>query len=132
MDILRMDIAYDWLEEKMGKGVLETIQDGADITVAFEGDIARPVKVIVLEVEYSNTYSPVSKTVGSGKAYVFTNGVVYVGSWERTDRLGLYVLRDSAGAPIKLTPGQTFIQVARAEKVAIIGSGIDPETIDYP
>ena len=51
MDILRMDIAYDWLEEKMGKGVLETIQDGADITVAFEGDIARPVKVIVLEVE---------------------------------------------------------------------------------
>lgn len=51
MDILRMDIAYDWLEEKMGKGVLETIQDGADITDAFEGDIARPVKVIVLEVE---------------------------------------------------------------------------------
>lgn len=51
MDILRMDIAYDWLEEKMGKGVLETIQDGADITVAFEDDIARPVKVIVLEVE---------------------------------------------------------------------------------
>jgi hypothetical protein len=51
MDILRMDIAYDWLEEKMGKGVLETIKDGADITDAFVGDIARPVKVIVLEVE---------------------------------------------------------------------------------
>jgi len=49
MDILRMDIAYDWLEEKMGKGVLETIQDGADITVAFEGDIARPVAAVVLE-----------------------------------------------------------------------------------
>jgi len=51
MDILRMDIGYDWLEEKIGKSVFETLTDGADITSAFADDIARPVKVIVLEVE---------------------------------------------------------------------------------
>lgn len=51
MDILRMDIGWDWLEEKVGKSVFEALKDGDDITSAFEGDIARPVKVIVLEVE---------------------------------------------------------------------------------
>lgn len=107
------------------------VQDSTPHVDANDVQISVP-NVIVLEVEYSNTYSPVSKTIGSGKAYVFTNGVVYVGSWERTDRLGVYVIRDSAGAPIKLTPGQTFIQVSRAEKLAIIGSGVDPETIKYP
>ena len=88
--------------------------------------------VIVLEVVYSNAYSPTAKTVGSGKAYVFTNGVVYVGSWERPDRLSNYLLRDSAGAAIKLTPGRTFIEVSRADKVAIVGPGVDPETVKYP
>jgi hypothetical protein len=107
------------------------VQDGTPHVDANDEQVSVP-NVIVLEVEYSNTYSPVSKTVGSGKAYVFTNGVVYVGSWERTDRLSVYVIRDSAGAAIKLTPGQTFIQVSRAEKLAIIGSGVDPESIDYP
>jgi hypothetical protein len=107
------------------------LQDGTPHVDANDEQISVP-NVIVLEVEYSNTYSPTSKTVGSGKAYVFTNGVVYVGSWERTDRLGVYVIRDSAGAPIKLTPGQTFIQVARADKLAVIGTGVDPESVDYP
>ena len=107
------------------------VQDGTPHVDPNDEQISVP-NVIVFEVEYSNSYSPVSKTVGSGKAYVFTNGVVYVGSWERTNRLDPYVIRDSAGAPIKLTPGQTFIQVARADKVAIIGSGVDPETVDYP
>ena len=53
MDILRMDIAYDWLAEKMGVyGMdLNSLKDGAEITAAFSDDIARPVKVVVLEVE---------------------------------------------------------------------------------
>lgn len=110
-----------WLRSQDGKPHM----DSADVQVGAEN-------VVLLEVEYSNAYSPTAKTVGSGKAYVFTNGVVYVGSWERTDRLSTYVLRDSAGAIIKLTPGRTFIHASRADKVAIIGSGVDPETIKYP
>ena len=88
--------------------------------------------VVVLEVEYSNNYSPTSKTVGSGKAYVFTNGVMYEGKWTRDDRLKPFTLTDSAGAPIKLTPGQTFVEVARAGKSAIVAPGVDPETVKYP
>ncbi|NDI18513.1 MAG: DUF3048 domain-containing protein, partial [Actinobacteria bacterium] len=67
-----------------------------------------------------NNYSPTSKTVGSGKVYVFTNGVMYEGKWTRDDRLKPFALTDSAGAPIKLTPGQTFVEVARAAKTAIV------------
>ncbi len=88
--------------------------------------------VVVLEVEYSNNYSPTSKTIGTGKAYVFTNGVMYEGKWTRDDRLKPFELTDSAGAPIKLTPGQTFVEVARAAKTAVVAPGVDPETVKYP
>jgi hypothetical protein len=63
---------------------------------------------------------------------VFTNGVVYEGSWERSVRTEPWTLRDSAGAVIRLSPGRTFVEVARAEKVAVIGSGIDPESVAFP
>lgn len=110
-----------WLRSQDGKPHMDSagVQVGA-------------ANVVVLEVEYSNAYSPTAKTIGLGKAYILTNGVVYVGSWERTDRLSNYVLRDAAGAVIKLTPGRTFIHASRADKVAIIGSGVDPESIKYP
>ena len=51
MDILRMDIGWNWLEEKMGWNAFEALTDGADITAAFEDDSARPLKVVVLDVE---------------------------------------------------------------------------------
>ena len=98
---------------------------------ADEVQLAVP-NVVVLEVEYSNNYSPTSKTIGTGKAYVFTNGVMYEGKWTRDDRLKPFALTDSAGAPIKLTPGQTFVEVARAGKTAIVAPGVDPESVKYP
>ena len=72
MDILRMDIGWDWLEEKMGKAAFEALTDGADITAAFEDDIARPVKVVVLEVE-----GP-----GGGNPFVELTFLDYDHSWE--------------------------------------------------
>ncbi|MEY3456304.1 MAG: hypothetical protein RLZZ48_777, partial [Actinomycetota bacterium] len=29
-------------------------------------------------------------------------------------------------------PGQTFVEVARAGKTAIVAPGVDPETVKYP
>lgn len=53
MDTLRLDIAFDWLAEKMDNFGMDIKRgrDGAEITAAFSDDIARPVKVIVLEFE---------------------------------------------------------------------------------
>lgn len=88
--------------------------------------------VIILEVEYTNSYSPTSKTLGSGKVTVFTEGVAIAGTWERSNRLIPFTLKDSSGAIIKLTPGRTFVEVARADKAALIADGVDPDEVKYP
>jgi hypothetical protein len=106
------------------------IQDGTPVVDTQDEQLAVP-NVVVLEVEYSNRYSPTAKTVGDGKAYVFTNGVVYEGTWSREDRLEPFTLKDSAGAVIKLTPGQTFVEVARAGKTAIVPVGTSPDDVKF-
>lgn len=88
--------------------------------------------VVILEVEYTRTYSPISKTLGSGKVTVFTGGVAITGTWERSNRLVPFTLKDSGGAIIKLTPGRTFVELARADKAAVIAEGVDPATVKYP
>ena len=112
----------------------ETVIIGAGVTgasTAFHLTKRRKGRVIVVE-RYTAGSGPTSKTIGTGKAYVFTNGVMYEGKWTRDDRLKPFELTDSAGAPIKLTPGQTFVEVARAAKTAVVAPGVDPETVKYP
>ena len=121
-------VQWDW--DATVKEWVKT-QDGT--IVVDPADVALSVpNVIVLEVEYTNTYSPISKTLGSGKAYVFTNGVVYEGTWSRTDRLKPFELKDSAGGVIKLTPGQTFVEVARAGKTAVVTPGVTQDEVKFP
>lgn len=121
-------VQWDW--DSAAKEWVRT-QDGT--IVVDPADIALSVpNVIVLEVEYTNSYSPISKTLGSGKAYVFTNGVVYEGTWSRTDRLKPFELKDSAGGIIKLTPGQTFVEVARAGKTAVVSPGMTQDEVKFP
>ena len=121
-------VQWDW--DTAAKEWVKT-QDGT--IVVDPADVALSVpNVIVLEVVYTNTYSPISKTLGSGKAYVFTNGVVYEGTWSRTDRLKPFELKDSAGGVIKLTPGQTFVEVARAGKTAVVTPGMTQDEVKFP
>ena len=121
-------VQWDW--DGAAKEWVRT-QDGT--IVVDPDDVALSVpNVIVLEVVYTNTYSPVSKTLGTGKAYVFTNGVVYEGTWSRTDRLKLFELKDSAGGIIKLTPGQTFVEVSRAGKTAVVSPGMTQDEVKFP
>ena len=87
--------------------------------------------VIVLEVVYTNKYSPAAKTLGGGKVYVFTNGTLIEGTWERTDRLKPFLLKDLSGAVIKLTPGQTFVEIARAAKTAVVPVGTNPDDVKF-
>jgi hypothetical protein len=121
-------VQWDW--DAAAKEWVKT-QDGT--VVVDPADVALSVpNVIVLEVVYTNTYSPISKTLGSGKVYVFTNGVVYEGTWSRTDRLKPFELKDSAGGVIKLTPGQTFVEVARAGKTAVVTPGMTQDEVKFP
>ena len=48
-------------------------------------------------------------TTGSGKVFVFQDGIVSEGTWTKTDRKASLTLVDSYGLPMKLNAGQTWI-----------------------
>jgi hypothetical protein len=54
------------------------------------------------------------QTVGQGDAWVFSDGKVVRGKWSRTDRSQQTQYTDAAGAPIKLAPGRTWVELLPA------------------
>jgi hypothetical protein len=75
--------------------------------------------VVVLEVDYkpspADARSPEAQTIGTGKVYVFTAGVMIEGTWTRADRLDPFTLTDADGNVIALTPGRTWVELARVD-----------------
>lgn len=89
--------------------------------------------VVVLYVQYGKSgYSPVAKTKGSGEAWVFTAGKLFQGTWERADATVPFTLRDTAGNIIKLTPGNTWVELPRIGKGVAFVSGTDVTSVKYP
>ncbi|MEE2768384.1 MAG: DUF3048 domain-containing protein [Actinomycetota bacterium] len=76
-----------------------------------------PPNVVIQFTSYSTSAadarSPEAVTVGSGEAWVFTDGHMIVGRWERPDRSHPAELV-SGGKPIRLTPGRTWVALARS------------------
>jgi hypothetical protein len=52
------------------------------------------------------------QTVGQGEAWVFSNGQLVKGTWQRSDRTQVTKFLDANGQPIKLTPGRTWVEFA--------------------
>ena len=50
MDIRRFDISFDYFMDTMGPAS-RRLTDGQDVTAVFAGDIARPVKAVIIEAE---------------------------------------------------------------------------------
>jgi hypothetical protein len=74
-----------------------------------------PRNVVVLETAYvassADARSPEAVTIGTGNAWVFTNGRVIAGRWERGAPEQPYALTTPEGLPMLLTPGQTFVEL---------------------
>lgn len=51
------------------------------------------------------------KTVGGGKMYVFQDGIVSEGTWQKSARKSQYIFTDKNGLPMKLNSGQTWISL---------------------
>ncbi len=71
------------------------------------------VVIAIKATEYLDTdgYHHVIKTIGSGDAVVFQNGMAIPATWEKTSRTSQITFKDSTNQEIKLTPGQTWITV---------------------
>jgi hypothetical protein len=76
--------------------------------------------VVVAFVSYSNTglvdvagnAVPQADFKGSGTCWVLTDGRVIEGRWTKASDTAVATYTDAAGNPIKLTPGQTWLEVA--------------------
>ncbi len=76
-----------------------------------------PNSLIVLVVNngigtdgYHNSYN----TSGTGKVYVFQDGIVSQGTWTKNDRKSPLVLNDSNNLPMKINSGQTWVSLVGA------------------
>lgn len=73
--------------------------------------------VVVLVTPYGQSpadlRSPEALTVGSDRAFVFTNGMIVRGRWSRASDDVPATLTSDSGEPIALTPGQTWIELPR-------------------
>jgi len=59
--------------------------------------------------------SPIAQTLGTGEAFVFTGGKGVHGKWSRDDRLKPFTFTSDGGQPIQLTPGRTWVELARVD-----------------
>jgi hypothetical protein len=60
-------------------------------------------------LDASGAYYSDYASIGSGQAYVFEDGTVTTGQWAKSSPTSQITFTSSAGSPIKLNPGQTWI-----------------------
>ncbi len=112
MDGLAVEWRYDPDTDQYAR-----TNDGAVHSDALSGPVTTQ-NVIVMVVVYRpspvDARSPEAQTIGSGEALVFTGGVLVRGTWTRADRYSPITLTDAGGNPILLTPGRTWVELARS------------------
>jgi hypothetical protein len=86
--------------------------------------------VIVLSTPYQTSpadpRSPDAVSVGSGEAWILSNGWLMTGTWERTSPEARYVIRDGSGEEIALAPGRSWISLPRTGAGAVALLEADP------
>lgn len=60
------------------------------------------------KASYDNYHEDIS-TIGAGDAYIFQNGGVIKGTWEKSSKDAQIIFRDEKNNEVKLIPGQTWI-----------------------
>ncbi|MEO5940886.1 MAG: DUF3048 C-terminal domain-containing protein, partial [Candidatus Limnocylindrales bacterium] len=79
-----------------------------------------PKNVIVMVMRFGalddghpNKHRLEADVIGSGPAWISTNGITIKGTWKKQSLTGPTRFFDKAGKPVTLTIGQTFVQVMK-------------------
>ena len=91
--------AADNLGEKNPEDVCSLTQLAPSVVVA----------MMVEEARAADNYHEDITAIGSGDAYVFQNGTMFKGKWQKTSAEDQIKFTDADGEEIKLAPGQTFV-----------------------
>jgi hypothetical protein len=100
-----------------GTGVFSRAQNGTpdvDITgvpVGATNVVIQTIPYSTALVEAGGTIIPEGNLVGSGKAWVLTGGDEVPATWTRTSLTAVTTYTDSAGNPIVMNPGQTWVEL---------------------
>ncbi|MFZ4516584.1 MAG: DUF3048 domain-containing protein, partial [Acidimicrobiia bacterium] len=82
---------------------------------AASGKQIAPQNVIVQFTEYNGgvgRFNAEGIVIGTGAAWVFTDGKIVKGTWSRLSRDAVTTYADANGAPIALTAGRTWVEFA--------------------
>jgi hypothetical protein len=86
-----------------------------------EGGTVAPTNVIVQftryqetdETDLTNTTVEKAVTIGSGDALILSGGMAVRGKWSKASAGAFTTYTDASGAPVKLAPGRTWVELAR-------------------
>ena len=101
-------------------------------TDAATGERVAPSNVVVMLMSFAplndghpNKHRLEAKVVGTGQAWISTNGRTIHGTWKKASLTAPTQFFDAAGNPVTLTVGQTFIQVMPLGSTITIRDGSD-------
>lgn len=118
--------AVEWRWDAEG-GVWKRKQNGTDHVDA-SGAPVGPRNVVIQFADYKNTGQvdrsgaavPEAQLIGEGEAWAFSDGKVVKGKWTKTGPAEATKLVDAAGAPMKLTPGQTWLELPKPGTASLL------------
>ncbi|MEO5884478.1 MAG: DUF3048 domain-containing protein [Candidatus Limnocylindrales bacterium] len=104
---------------------------------AADGERIEPRNVIVMFVRFTSLgdtkHRLEADLIGSGRAYISTNGRTIKGTWKKTGVTKPTRFFDKNGEPVTLTIGQTFIQVvAIGAPVTLVPGSDEPPATPSP
>jgi hypothetical protein len=106
-----------------------------------DGDTGKriaPKNVVIMVVQFAPLGDNPHKgrleadVIGSGTAWIATNGRTIKGTWKKTATTSATRFYDRAGHPVTLTIGQTFIQVMASALDVTIKNGVPPAPFPAP
>lgn len=115
----RIVTAVEWRWDA-ASGTYRRKTDGKDHVDA-NGQLVQTRNLVVQFTNYENTGLvdrsgepvPEGKVIGEGEVWVFTDGKLIKGRWKKGSPEEMPAFTDASGAPIRLTPGQTWVELPK-------------------
>src|SRR5262249_50865834 len=124
---------WDW--DPTTKTFLRFTDEKVHKDTVFDAQVSTE-NVVVLTVDYkpspADARSPEAQALGTGQVAVYSDGKLVNGTWTRNDRTEPFTLTADDGKTIELTPGRTWVALARENSAATVAAGVDPSDVPYP